>query len=72
VRRSLKEDRAALVTALRSHVDHSVPVADHIEVVLNHDHRVPGVDNAVDDLQEVDDVGHVQPRGVVNFSITPS
>ena len=42
----------------------SIPVGvpHHIHVVLDHDGRIPGIYQAVEDHEEMADVRHVQPR----------
>ena len=45
--RAGRDDAAALVAALRAEVDEPVGALDHVEVVLDHDDRVAGVDEPV-------------------------
>ena len=54
---------AALVAALRAEVDDPVGDLDHVEVVLDHDHRVAGVDQPREHLEQPLDVGEVKPGG---------
>ena len=35
----------------------------HVEVVLDHEHGVPGFDEPLQDLDQLRDVGHVKPHG---------
>ena len=42
--------------------DHPVGASDHVEVVLDHDHRVAHGGEPVEDVHEAGDVGEVQPR----------
>ena len=46
----------------RTEVDDVVGGPDHVEVVLDDDDRVPGVDEAVQDVQKLLHVGEVEPR----------
>src|ERR1035437_5244934 len=52
-----------LLAALGAHVDQPVRALDHVEVVLDHDHAVARVDEALEDLQQPLHVGEVQPGG---------
>ena len=54
---------AALLAALGAEVDDPVGGLDHVEVVLDHDHRVAGVDQAVEHVEQPLDVGEVQAGG---------
>jgi hypothetical protein len=58
----LEHDRAAAVAAVGPEVDHPVGVGDHVEVVLDDDHRAAAVDEPVEQPEQVPAVGHVQPR----------
>ena len=49
--------------ALRAQVDHVVGGLDHVQMVLDQQHRVPGVDQPVQRLEQALDVGQVQTRG---------
>ena len=51
------------VAALGAEVDELVGGLDHVEVVLDHDHRVALLDQAVEDLEQPLDVGEVQAGG---------
>ena len=62
-RRALGDDRATAVTALGSEIDDPVGGLDHVEVVLDHDHRVAMVAQAVQHLEQHFDVGEVQAGG---------
>ncbi len=60
------DDQAALLAALGAEVDDPVGGLDHVEVVLDHDHGVAGVDEAVEHLEQPLHVGEVQAgRGLV-------
>ena len=63
LRRALEDDLAAAVTALRAEVDDTVGFRDHVEVVLDHQHRVAGVDQAMEHVDQLLDIGHVQADG---------
>ena len=54
---------AAAVAAFRPHVDDPVGGLDHVEVVLDHQHGVAGVDQALQHLRAALDVGEVQAGG---------
>src|SRR5688572_7283743 len=57
---ALEDDAAAAAAALGPQVDDPVRLGDHIEVVLDHQHRVAGVDQAVQHADQLLDIGHVQ------------
>ena len=61
--RALGDDPAAAVAALRPEVDDPVGGLDDVEVVLDDDDRVAAVDEAVEDLEQLLDVGEVQAGG---------
>jgi hypothetical protein len=46
--------------AFRAEVDDPVGFGHHVEVVLDHHHRVAAVDQAVQHADQLFDVGHVQ------------
>ena len=58
--RALGDDPAAAVPALGPEVDDPVRRLDHVEVVLDHEDRVAGVDEPVEDLEQLLDVGEVE------------
>ena len=60
--RAGRDELAALVAALRAEVDHPVGLLDHVEVVLDHEHRVAAVDEPLQHLEQLLDVGEVEPR----------
>ena len=62
-RRTLRDDAAAAVAALRAQVDDPVGFGDHVEIVLDDDHRVAGIDQPVQHADQLFDVGHVQADG---------
>src|SRR3954452_21450986 len=53
-------DTSALVAALRAEVDDPVGGLDDVQVVLDHEDGVPTVDEAMQDLEELLDVGEVE------------
>ena len=53
----------AAVTAFGTEVDDVVRFRDDIQVVLDDHYRVAGADQAVQDFDELCDVGHVQADG---------
>ena len=57
------DDAAALVAGARADVDDPVAAGDDAHVVLDHDDRVAGVDQAVQLRQQPVDVGGVQAGG---------
>ena len=63
LRRSACDDQTAAVAALGTHIDHPVGGFDHVEVMLDHDHRVAGVDQAVQHLEQPLHIGEVQAGG---------
>src|ERR1051325_3394769 len=60
---ALVDERAAAAAALRAEVDDPVGLGDDVEVVLDHDRGVAGVDEAVQDADQLFHVGHVQADG---------
>ena len=63
LRRPLRHDPSADVAALRAEVNDPVGGFDHVQVVLDHDHGVTRVHQAVQADQQLFDVGGVQARG---------
>ena len=62
-RRAGGDDPAARLAAFRPQVDDPVGRLDHVEIVLDDQHRVAGVDEVVQHLQQQLDVGEVQAGG---------
>lgn len=62
-RRAFKHDAPAFAAAFGTHVDDPVGVFDDAGVVLDHDHRVTSIHQAVHDRQQMIDVRHVQAGG---------
>ncbi len=54
------DELAARLAALRPEVDHPVGLLDHVEVVLDHDHRVAAVDETLQRLEQLLDVREVE------------
>ena len=61
--RALEHHFPALAAAFRAHVDDPIGIFDHIQVVLDDDDRVAGIDQPVHDGQQVADIRHVQAGG---------
>src|SRR2546425_8881969 len=61
--RALGDDLAAGLAALGTKVDHPVRGLDDVEVVLDDDNGVAGVDEAMEYLEEALDIREMQPRG---------
>ena len=61
--RALQYHAAAAVAALGSEVDDPVGLRHDVEVVLDHQHRVAGVDQAMQHADQLLDIGHVQADG---------
>src|SRR5437870_8659075 len=61
--RAFGDDLAAVDAAAGAKVDHPVGGLDDVEVVLDHDHGVAGVDQAVEDVEELADVLEVEAGG---------
>ena len=59
--RAGRDQLAARLAALGAEVDHPVGLLDHVEVVLDHEHRVAGVDEPLQHLEQLLDVGEVEP-----------
>ena len=59
--RALGDDPAAAVAALGPEVDDPVGGLDDVEVVLDDEDRVAAVDQAMEDLEQLLDVGEVEP-----------
>ncbi len=57
-----RDHLAARLAALGAEVDEPVGLLDHVEVVLDHEHRVAGVDQPLEHLEQPLDVGEVEPR----------
>src|SRR5665213_1848441 len=62
-RRADGDDLAARVSPLGTQVEEPVRGADHVEVVLDHDDRLAGGDQAAEGGEELGDVLEVKSRG---------
>ena len=58
--RADRDDLAAGLAAFRPEVDEVVGLLDHVEIVLDHEHRVAAVDEPLQHLEQLLDVGEVQ------------
>src|SRR4029077_13703158 len=63
LRRTGGDDFATLVPAFRPEVDDVIGGFQHVEVVLDDDHGVAGIDEAMEHVEQALDVGEVQARG---------
>ena len=54
---------AARLAALRTEIDQVVRLLDHVEVVLDHEHGVAAVDQPLQHLEQLLDVGEVETGG---------
>jgi len=61
--RAFDHDRAAAFAALGAEVDDPVRGGDHVEVVLDHDQRMPGLQQLVEGAEQLGDVLEVQAGG---------
>src|SRR5918996_4936316 len=61
--RALEDDPAAVVTGARPEVDDPVGVGHDGQVVLDHDHRSAGVDEPIEQAEQLLDVGEVEAGG---------
>ncbi len=59
-RRSLGDDAAPFVAGTRAHVDDPVAGGDDVEIMLDDNHRIAGVDQSVELHDQPLDVGRVQ------------
>jgi hypothetical protein len=62
-RRVHDDHPTAAFAALGSEVKDPVGFGPQVQIMLNHDHRVAGIDQAVQDRNQPFDIGHVQTRG---------
>ena len=63
LRRALENDAPARRSALGPEVDDPVGLGDHVQVVLDHDHRVARIHQPVQHADQLLHVGHVQADG---------
>ena len=52
-----------MVAALGSQVHDPVRIPDHVQIVLDHQDRIAGLHEAIQDIQQPLNVGKVQSRG---------
>src|SRR5437016_7782083 len=73
LRGSLRHDAPACIAGTRSHLDHPVGPLDDVEMVLDHEHRMAGVDEPVEHRAQRPDVVEVQPcrRLVEDIELAP-
>src|SRR5947209_10507367 len=57
----LEDDHTALIAAFWTHINDPVCVANHIEMVLNHNHCVPAIYQPVHDGEQATNIRQVQP-----------
>ena len=62
-RGALEDDATAVVAGAGAEVDEPVGVRHDRLVVLDHDHRLAGVDEPVEQAEQLLDVGEVQAAG---------
>src|SRR5436190_14363847 len=60
--RSNGDDFAAVIACLRSQVDDPVGAFNNFQIVFDHDERMTGIDQSLQQLQQNGDVIEVQPR----------
>src|SRR4051794_5939278 len=71
-RGSRGDDRSATSTALGSEIHDPIRRLDHVEIVLDHQYRVPAIDEPVQHVQEQTDVLEMQTsRGLVEDVQSP-
>ena len=63
LRCTCRNNFSTLFTAFRAEINNMVSGFDHIQIVLDNDHRVAGVHQAAEDIEQVPDVRRVQAGG---------
>ena len=63
LRRALRDDLSAFVARFGTKVDDPIGALDHVEVVFDDDHRMTGVNQTLEHLEEHADVVEVQAGG---------
>ena len=63
VRRAGADDFPARIAAFRTEIDDPVRGADHVEIVLDHHHRMPGDDELAQGGEQLGDVVEMQAGG---------
>src|SRR4051794_19123928 len=71
-RRALEDDPAAVVARARAEVDDPVGVRHDRLVVLDHDHRLAGVHEPVEQAEQLRDVGEVEAGGRLVEDVDPA
>jgi hypothetical protein len=61
--RALEEDPAAVMAGAGTKIDEPVGVGHHRLVVLDHDHRLVGVDEPIEQAEQLLHAGEVQAGG---------
>ena len=61
-RSSGNHNLAAGVSTVGSEIDHVIGGLDHIEMVFDQKHRMAGIDETIQRVQQTLDVGEMQPR----------
>ena len=59
----LRDNPSAVRPAFRPEIDDEVRALDHVEIVLDDDHRVAETDEPLQHIQQLVNVGEVQTRG---------
>ncbi len=62
-RRALGDDLAAGLAAIGAEVENPVGRRDHVEIMLDYDHRVAGLHETPEGLQENLDITEMKARG---------
>jgi hypothetical protein len=60
LRCALDDEAAAAIAAFRTQIDDPIRLGHDIQIVLDDDDRVAGIDETMQNLQQLLDVGHVQ------------
>jgi len=63
LRPTFGHDSATHVAAIRPHVDDPIRTLDHIQIVLDHQDRIPHVRQPIQHIQQIMNVRKVQPSG---------
>src|SRR6185436_7312123 len=63
LRRALDDDAATALAALGTEVDDPIGALDDVEVVLDHEHGVPCIDEALQHTEQAAHVLEVEPGG---------
>ena len=71
---ALCDDPAAVVAAFWAQVDHPIGGLDHVQLVLDHQHRVACVHQPVQAVQQALNIGQMQPGGrlVEDIEVAPA